>query len=104
MVELGVGILALPRFVEDDPWWGQDSLMTQVTFCWWSRWVVFTGRSPLSSPIFYVICFVLNSGSFTVSYFKTIVNGVVESRYPVQTHVCGVLYTCGLWGGWELGC
>ncbi len=33
MVVLGVGILALPRFVEDDPWWGQDSLMTQVTFC-----------------------------------------------------------------------
>ncbi len=27
-VPLGVGILVLARFVEDDPWWGQDSLMT----------------------------------------------------------------------------
>ena len=27
-VALGVAMLALARFVEDDPWWGQDSLMT----------------------------------------------------------------------------
>ena len=27
-VALGVGMLDLARFVEDDPWWGQDSLMT----------------------------------------------------------------------------
>jgi hypothetical protein len=27
-VVIGVGMLALARFVEDDPWWGQDSLKT----------------------------------------------------------------------------
>ncbi len=39
--------------------------------------VVFAGRSVLSnSPIFYVICYILSSGGFTTSYFKTIGNGV----------------------------
>ena len=27
-VAIGVGMVALARFVEDVPWWGQDSLMT----------------------------------------------------------------------------
>ena len=39
-------------------------------------------------PFFYVICYILSSGGFTASFFKTIGNGVVEPRYPGQTRVC----------------
>ena len=41
--------------------------------------VIFAGRHTLSnSPIFFVICYILSSGGFTASCFKTIGNGVPE--------------------------
>ena len=38
-------------------------------------------------PIFSVIYYILSSGGFTVSCFKTIGNGVPDLRYPGQTRV-----------------
>jgi hypothetical protein len=45
--------------------------------------VVFAGRHALSnSPIFYVICYILSSGGFAASCFKTIGNGVPRASMP----------------------
>ena len=57
--------------------------------------VVFAERHTLTnSPIFYVICYILNSGGFATSYFKTIGNGVPEPRCPQVSNRNPTLLTC----------
>jgi hypothetical protein len=49
---------------------------------------VFAGRHTLlNSPIFYVIYYILSSGSFVTSCFQTIANGDPDPRCPGQTRV-----------------
>ena len=79
------------RFVNGDcPWdlsLGQRSVGKRQPQDTYIR-VVFAGRHTLSNrPIFYVICYTLSSGGFTASCFKTITNGVPESRCSGKTRV-----------------
>jgi hypothetical protein len=66
------------------PWegrgWGRDE--HHDTF----NRVVFAGRHVFAnSPILYDIYYVVNSGGFTTSCFKTIENSVPDLRFPFQT-------------------